>query len=420
MKILIVTLGTRGDVQPYVALARGLQDRGHEVTIGTSALFRDFITGNGIAFGEIGASPQAAMAQDVSAIGGNLFKLLAWLRAQFERDSEQFAQDAIPLVTEHEAVVFAVFGFAAYFIARQQGKPTVAAYLQPITPTGDFPSPGVNVPAWLPLRRVFNRLSYVSTMLGLYAVARGGLNLLLEKHLGLPPMGWRDYWAMYQNNDMPIVYGYSPALLPRPREWDAHKHVVGYWQLPADEDYVPPAELAAFLDAGDPPVYVGFGSMTDADAAQVVEIVTAALAQTGQRAVLLGGWAGLGSGELPDNIQCVPSAPHDWLFPRCAAIVHHGGAGTTAAALRAGRPQVVVPFFADQPWWAQMVSERGVSAATIPRKALTASKLAAAIQRATSDDAMQARARELAGALEKEDGIADAVELIERYLGVAG
>jgi UDP:flavonoid glycosyltransferase YjiC (YdhE family) len=212
------------------------------------------------------------------------------------------------------------------------------------------------------------------------------------------------------------VYGYSPLVVPKPPDWGEWIHVCGYWFLDAAETYQPPDDLIAFLQSGPPPVYVGFGSMIHRDPARVAEMAVKALAIAQQRGILLTGWAGLNHRNLPDHVFQIDAAPHDWLFPRTAAVVHHGGAGTAAAGLRAGVPSIVVPFFADQHFWGERAHALGVGPKPIPQKQLTAERLAEAIHIAVTDQAMRARAADLGRRLQAEDGVGRAVEVIQDYL----
>jgi sterol 3beta-glucosyltransferase len=200
-------------------------------------------------------------------------------------------------------------------------------------------------------------------------------------------------------------------VVPPPPDWPAWLHVTGYWFLDAEPGWQPPAALVDFLQSGPPPVYIGFGSMAGRDPEQRAEIALKALERSGRRGILLEGWGGLQPGDLPDSVLAVDAVPHDWLFPQMAAVVHHGGAGTTAAGLRAGTPTVVVPFFGDQPFWGRRVAELGAGPAAIPQKQLTVERLAAAIRAATSDESMRTHAHQLSQRIRNEDGIAHAVEL---------
>jgi len=216
---------------------------------------------------------------------------------------------------------------------------------------------------------------------------------------------------------VPVVHGYSPTLLPKPKDWSAALFVPGFWFLDGDDSDTPPPALVNFLASGPPPVYVGFGSMTGNDPERLTRVTLEALRLSGQRAVLLSGWAGLAAGDLPPNVLRLDSAPHGWLFPRMAAIVHHGGVGTTHEALRAGRPQVIVPFFGDQPFWADRVYALGVSPPPLHQEALTAEGLAAAIGAALTEVTLRQRAAAVGAQVCAEQGVAGAVAVVERYLG---
>ena len=175
-----------------------------------------------------------------------------------------------------------------------------------------------------------------------------------------------------------------------------------------------------FLQGGSPPVYVGFGSMSNRKPEETADLVLQALARTQQRAIILSGWSGLHKADLPGSVFMLDSIPFSWLFPRVAAIVHHGGAGTTAAGLRAGVPSVVIPFFGDQPFWGQRIAELGVGPAPIPRRKLTVERLAQAIQKAVTDQAMRQRAANLGSKIQAEDGIARAVAVVQHISNTNG
>jgi sterol 3beta-glucosyltransferase len=189
--------------------------------------------------------------------------------------------------------------------------------------------------------------------------------------------------------------------------------VTGYWFLDEAVDWTPPAALTNFLGSGAPPVYIGFGSMGSCKPAETTDLVLESLARTEQRAILQSGWGGLKKTNLPETVFMVDSISHSWLFPRMAAVVHHGGAGTTAAGIRAGVPSIVIPFFGDQLFWGQRVEALGVGTAPIPRKQLTAELLAQAIHRVVTDRVMRQRAANLGAKIQAEDGIANAVRAIE-------
>lgn len=213
------------------------------------------------------------------------------------------------------------------------------------------------------------------------------------------------------------LYPYSPAVIPTPADWDANSIATGYWFLEQTDEWTPDPALLRFLAAGPAPVYVGFGSMPAEDATAKTRVVLEALAEAGLRGVLATGWGGLSAAEVPDSVFTLDAAPHDWLFTRMAAVVHHGGAGTTGAGLRAGVPTVICPFFGDQPFWGRRVAALGVGPAPIAQKKLTAERLAAALRSATGDPEIRSRAAALSATIRREDGIGRAIEAIEAYAG---
>ena len=206
---------------------------------------------------------------------------------------------------------------------------------------------------------------------------------------------------------------YSCHIVPRPVEWHSGIEVTGYWFLDRPSAWLPPADLVRFLDAGPPPVYIGFGSMILADPEATVALVLAAVAQAGCRAVIAAGWGGLTPKALSPNVFALVEAPHDWLFPRMAAVVHHGGAGTTAAALRAGVPSIIIPFLGEQSFWAHTLVQRGVAHEALPQNRLAPSTLSRAITLALNDFSMRQRAVTLGALIREEDGVARAADWIE-------
>jgi UDP:flavonoid glycosyltransferase YjiC (YdhE family) len=237
---------------------------------------------------------------------------------------------------------------------------------------------------------------------------------LMRDVLGLPPVRFWGNVGVVRRPGEVILYGYSPSLLPRPTDLGAGHHVTGYWFLDHDGGWTPPPALEAFLAAGPPPVAIGFGSMSSRDAEATTRLALAAAEQARQRVVLLAGWGGMSSADLPDWAFLTDAVPHSWLFPRCALAVHHGGAGTTGAAVRAGVPSVVVPFAADQPFWGWLMASKGVGACCGPRRRLTAAKLARAITATLSNGAILGRAADLGRRVRQEDGVREAVAALER------
>ena len=238
-----------------------------------------------------------------------------------------------------------------------------------------------------------------------------------QRRFGFRPLPrWGTARQMLRDH-YPFLCAYSPSIVPRPTDWSDDIHVTGYWFLDAPTHWEPPAALQAFLDAGPPPVYIGFGSMTSADPVGVARLIVEALEQSGQRGVVQNDSLGISQVDASDEVLLLNSTPHDWLFPQMAAVVHHGGAGTAAAGLRAGVPTITTPIYGDQFFWGHRIAELGARPPPIPRKHLTADRLATAIRVAANDHRMHERARVMAQKVGAEEGVTRAVRLIEGILG---
>lgn len=423
-KILILTLGTRGDVQPFVALARGLQRAGHEAVIATDAEFESFVRDHAIDFRPISGrflqlarSDAGLQAIDAAGGRGSKLALLALLKQALPLLREMLqsiwdvAQDA-----NANAIVYHPKTMAGAHLREKLSVPVFAGFGIPaLSPTARFANPLITVRN---LGSRLNRLSYRLFDLASTAPYRKLIGEWRRDVLGLKSAsiaGSAAGSAMVPAN-MPKLYHYSTHVVPRPPDWDANNVVTGYWFLDRDDGWRPSHALMNFLDAGDAPVYVGFGSMPSRDAEAKTRLVVDAVRRTGKRAVIATGWGGLARGTAGEDIFVLDAAPHDWLFPRMSAVVHHGGAGTTAAGLRAGKPTVICPFFGDQPFWGERVRALGVGPPPIPQKSLTSERLAQAIDQATSDAAMRERAEALGAAIRREDGVGCAVETIVAQL----
>jgi sterol 3beta-glucosyltransferase len=324
-------------------------------------------------------------------------------------DSWAAAQEVKP-----EAVIYHPKALAAVSIAEAFMAPPVMALLQPmIVPTAEFPPPGMPE---LPLGGTYNKLSYKAIAAG-YSMYTGMVNEMRQDVMGLEkfPKGTGLYKTA-AGAPIHVLHGFSSHVIPRPGDWPDQASIPGYWFLQRRDDWQPPEELADFLAAGEAPVYVGFGSMAGRDPARRTKIVIEALLQANRRGILASGWGGLQSADMPPSILPIEGAPHDWLFPQMSAVVHHGGAGTTAAGLRAGRPTVVCPFMGDQPFWGSRVYALGVGPEPIPQKKMTADILAAAIRTAVSNESMGEKADVLGQKIRDEDGVGTATAVIGEIL----
>ncbi len=408
MNVLILTVGTRGDVQPYVALGQGLRAAGHMVVLVAPAQFAEFVAGNSLEFAALPAEfldlLQTGAGKAAIAGKGNPLKLLRMVQPMQRRmlDTAWQAASARPF----DAVVYHPKALSGYSIAEKLGALPVLALPAPLySPTRAFPSP------LLPFTNLgsLNRASHSLTIRLASLSTNSVLNRWRKEVLGLPPVKNE---LVLRGQPVLRLYPYSPAVVPTPDDWDASSVATGYWFLPRVADWRPDPALTTFLVNGPATIYVGFGSMPAEDAAAKTQVVMGALAVAGQRGILATGWGGLTLKNAPENIFVLESAPHDWLFPQMAAVVHHGGAGTTAAGLAAGAPTIICPFFGDQSFWGRRVAALGVGPAPIPQQKLTAEKLAAALRVATGDAALRKRAQQLGATICGEDGVGRAVALI--------
>ena len=414
MHVLLSTVGSRGDVQPYVALGAGLQAAGHRATLNAGARFEPFAREHGLGFAPLAddlldlIDAQAGLIEDMGELrtaiptGIRLARETKGIQRALVADGWAAAREADPdLIVYH----FKMSGAVDY--AEALGVPAVlGALVAQLVPTASFPT--VGLPAGPGL---YNRATYRLTL----SVARRFLAPYLRgwrAERGLPPRR-TDVLHTTAGDPVPVLHAISPHVVPPPPDWPETATMTGYWFLDARDQALSP-DLDAFLDAGDPPVYVGFGSMPSRHPERLAAVVVEALGRAGVRGVLASGWGGLAPGDLPPTVHLIESAPHDALLPRVAAVVHHGGAGTTAAGLRAGRPTVVCPFFGDQPFWGSRVEALGVGPPPLPRKRLRADRLAAAISEVVTNASMRHRAEKLGRAIRAEDGVGTAVRDLEQ------
>jgi sterol 3beta-glucosyltransferase len=414
MQIAIIALGSRGDVQPYIALGKGLKAAGHQVRLLTHENFAALVNSHGLAFWPLKGNVQEFM--DSPKIRellekGNFMAINAYASKAAQAAVIDWAKGGLAACQGVNLLVAGVGGlFVSLALAEKLELPLLQAYIFPFTPTRAFPAI-LFPPAIAKLGGYVNQLSHQLFRQIMWQGSRKGDRLARSQVLDLPAAPFFGPYAAVASRQYPIVYGFSPMVIPKPSDW-RNTHITGYWYLDEAPDWQPPTALLDFLERGAPPVYIGFGSMGSRNPEQTADLVLQAIARTRQRAILQSGWGGLRKTDLPDNVFLVDAVPHSWLFSRVAAVVHHGGAGTTAAGLRSGVPNIVIPFFGDQPFWGRRVAELGVGPAPIPRKQLTAERLTAAIHQAVTDRAMQKCAADLGAKIRAEDGIPNVVAIV--------
>ncbi len=420
MRIAIVALGSRGDIQPYIALGQGFKNAGHQVRLITHENFETLVTAYGLEFWTMrGNVQEVAESQTMTDLleKGNFFAIMAYSAKEAQRVVLHWAQDGLAACRGMDVIIAGIGGvFIGLAFAEKLGLPLVQAYYAPFTPTKAFPS--VLLPSGTAkLGRYFNRMSHYFTQQMMWQGSRSADVSARRQVLDLPPAPFLGPFQSPYMRQTPVLYGFSPVVIPRPVDWNERTHVTGYWFLDEQPNWTPPTELMAFLQAGPTPIYIGFGSMSSRKPQETTDLVLQALRETGQRAILFSGWGGLQKDQLPDTVFMVDSIPHSWLFQHVAAVVHHGGAGTTAAGLRAGVPSILTPFFADQPFWGQRVAALGVGPQPIPRSQLTVEALTKAIEQVISDVKMREQAAELGRKIRAEAGVKQAIQVVEQWWG---
>ncbi len=421
MKITIFAAGSQGDIQPCIALSRGLQQAGYQVCLAAPEGFAGFVQKHNVGFYPLRGDVQQIMASDtgrkfMETGGANPIKSIRAMRSMIAPIVASMMEDAYAACQDASALIcLGVFSPLGQSIAEALEIPIINIEPTPLLPTRAFPAP-----SW-PIQRDLGGVhNYISGMAMLQVIWMWYRPFVKDfrRRLGMSTKGSAGLHSTLSST--PMLSAYSPSIIPPPSDWPESIHVTGYFFMDNQPDWQPSSDLKAFLEAGDPPVYIGFGSMAGRNPEQLAHLVADALVQSGQRGILLTGWGGLRAELVPENVFVVDAVPHNWLFPRMAAVVHHGGAGTTAQSLRAGIPEVIIPFVFDQPFWGARIKALGLGPDPIPLKKLTADGLAHAIRIAVTDSGIRQRAKAYGEAIRAEDGIGNAVKVIQRYLGGPG
>ncbi|QQE11788.1 glycosyltransferase family 1 protein [Planctomycetota bacterium] len=422
MKVMIVTVGSRGDVQPYVALGVGLREAGHEVMVCAPNCFEEMVKGYGLSYGYMNSEMIELLQSDLGKeLTENLTNIVKTLRAFFRLykqmgpmqrrmidDGGEVAKTFKPDVVVYHPKACG----GPWYAEMVGGKAMMAVPMGMMVSSGEMPCigfPNLRL-GWL------NRLTYKLVML----LSMKGCRKQIEgwrKEMGIEGESMYRDLAHRRNGDMlPVMHCYSGVIGDVPSDWPDNSVATGFWFLKRKTDWVADAKLVKFLEEGDTPiVYVGFGSMSGKNPERRAKAVVEGLIKAGVKGVVSKGWGGMVNETLPASIYEIDDVPHDWLFEKVDVVVHHGGAGSTAAGLRAGKPTIVCPFFGDQPYWGKCVWKLGAGVRPIPQKKLTGDKLASAIRRVLRNEGMKEKAKEVGTKLQAEDGVGEAVRFIEKY-----
>ena len=410
----LLTYGSRGDVEPFVALGVGLGRAGHLVRLAAPAPFRALAEAHGLDFSALPGDPDRLALALADRAGMSWPRMVARMIEYVQPLAGEVFRSTLEATDQAEVIIHSfLMTEAGHTIARSKGLPDISAQLFPVfVPTSEFPA---LVFPDLPLGSLYRRATHALNT-GIFR--RGGRLLyrrLRAKTAGLPelapwPFGGR------RSASTPILFAFSPSVLPAPRDWPGYATVTGYWNLAPPDGWTPPDSLLRFLEAGPTPIYFGVGSMRTRRLKDLVEAVAQAIREMGQRAVL--GFPQPLLEEFGESSQFYggDGIPHDWLFPRVRFVLHHGGAGTTGAALRAGVPSTAAPFSADQAFWARRIHRLGLGPPAPPALRLTSHRLAAIFDRALTEPSYASRARQIGESVRHEEGVAFALRFIEEYL----
>lgn len=417
MKITIFAAGSQGDIQPCVALAKGLKQNGFQINFAAPSDFAEFITKHGLEFTPLRGDIRKIMASETGRKfmekgGRNPLRSIQTIRTLISPVIREMTEDLYSTCQKSDALIsLGVFSAFAVAISDALQIPLIHVEPTPLLPTGSFPAP-----SW-PIQKNLGKIhNYLSGLLMLYVVWLWYRPFVRDfrKMLKLPILRGCDFIRGLKST--PMLSAYSQSIIPHPWDWPEHINITGYFFLDQEDDWHPSSELIEFLNSGKKPIYIGFGSMGGQEPEKLANIILGALEKSNQRGVLVTGWGGLKTNLTSENVFVLDKAPHRWLFPQMAAVVHHGGAGTTAEVLRAGVPSIIVPFILDQPFWGSRIKALGVGSSPVPHNKLTVNNLSQAMTSVTSNSEIINRSRLIGELIRAENGVQNAVDLVQKLL----
>lgn len=413
MNIGIVTLGTRGDVAPLVAAGLGLKAAGHTVRIAAPHEYADLAISLGLDFYPLQTSFRSLFAtkegSPLLAEKLSPVSLLYKSKTRSEPLLDMMFGELWESCRGMDALLYTVLTLPVRRFANDLGIQAFPVCLQPLGKTSAHPN--LLFTRFVPPSRLLNMASHLMAEQALSSFFRSHLSRWRMRS-GTPVGSLKNGALRHDLGRVPVFNGYSATVAPKPDDWGANMHVTGYWFLNGSDDrYHPPAELESFLTAGPPPILIGFGSMNDSRVVETITCAVAGLRERGKRVVLLRGGSCFGGEEyeMDDDIYVTDEIPHEWILPRVAAMIHHGGAGTTAASVKAGIPSIVIPFFFDQLFWGRRLHALGVAPAPIAPERVTVESIGAAIKLIDRDDRYAERVAVLSRQLATEDGVGNFV-----------
>jgi UDP:flavonoid glycosyltransferase YjiC (YdhE family) len=405
MHITLLALGSTGDILPYTALGKGLKDAGYQVRFVTFEGFASTVKKLELDFHPIPGDPRSLVARG----GTNIFTMAQ----SFGSVAYEYTQAlSAPHLRETDLIINQLpGGIFGYDLAEKIGVPMVMAAVIPLARTKTFPMmgfPQINLPG-------YNQITYTLSEIAAWGIMGRAINQWRTQELRLPSLSRKAYFGQDGTGSSLVLKGFSSRVVERPLDWGRQIHITGYW-FPEEPEWAPPPDLVKFIEKDQPPIFIGFGSMPVKDPVKTTQVILQAIKKTNQRAIIHEGWSGLGNIDLPDAVYKIDYAPYGWLFPKMGMVIHHGGSGTTAFALRAGVPSCAVPLIGfDQIYWGRRITALGVGPPPIPLRKLNVNNLSEIILQGVEDQYMHNNAVALGDMIRKETGIENAVRVIDQF-----
>ncbi|MCL2320857.1 MAG: glycosyltransferase [Oscillospiraceae bacterium] len=419
MKITIVAMGSRGDIQPYVALGKELKKLGHEIHMPVPEVFKEMVLDAKLNYTPIyGIDPVAFLKRKELVEARekkNGLSFLAKLFSDMKPLAELYFKQIMEACKGSDAIISAFIYLGAYDIAEKLNIPCIQSVLYPLYPTVEFPSiilPFSNKNKFFYL---FNITTHLILGELVWLATSKWTNKIRREYLGLKPYGFFGPYLKQLKDRAPVLFAFSPHVIKKPHDWFKNWIVTGYFFNDDIENYTPPEDLVSFIKSGSKPIYIGFGSMIDDNPIKTTEMILEAIKLSGVRAIVSAGWTDLGKDKLPDSVFLVKDVPHSWLFKNVQTTITHGGAGTAAASMRAGVPTIITPFLGDQFYWGKHLYKLGVSPKPVDFNKLNAINLSNLIKTAINDENMKQKAKELGKLISSENGTQKAAKIVDGY-----
>lgn len=408
MNISILTVGSRGDVQPFLALAIGLKEAGHNVKFGANIEFKEFIEKREIKFSAIRNNPMDALKDENKKLTGKEKRKL------YYNYMTNWILDGLTAAKNTDLLIFTPVYHVGFHVAEKLKIPCIKCSYSPYTPTQEFPNPYLGI-----LPKFLNKISYTVYNAVEWMIIKNNTNQLREELLGLKPIAFPGMLSKLNKEKIPIVYGFSENVVRKPKDWPEWVKVTGYWFLKDLDNYTPSEDLKNFLNNGSKPLFFDIGSL-GVYSEKIIQKLLSVLLKTNYRIVANPGGANISNLKTNDKIYFVDgSVPHVWILPKVQAVISHGGPGTVAAVLRAGKPLTIVPTYGDHKFWAKRVHDLGVGTSPLVSSKLNDEIIIKTADELMNDKRLSERAEKLGEKIRKEDGVRNAVKVIEKYMGKA-